>query len=563
MNRVCWSFFLLMTFLIPLGAQAPQTIFTNGRFYTVNPKQPWAEAVAVRDGRITAVGKAAEVMAAKGEKTRVVDLGGQFVMPGFVEGHAHLRGLGESQLNLKLNEARNWDEIVAMVAKAAAEAPAGQWIIGRGWHQEKWDKQPAQTERGFPTHDLLSKAAPNHPVWLDHASGHAGIANAKAMELAGVTDKTADPEGGEILHDGAGKVTGVFNETAAGLIVAAYQKHLDALTPEARAKRLRRALRLAMMECLSKGITSFQDAGVDWETLDQLRSFADESKLGLRLWLMALGSPADLRKRLPAYKDLRQAGGGFLTLGGIKAYSDGALGSRGAWLLKPYSDDPTTSGHNVTDLDVLAEIADVALEHKLQLCVHAIGDRGNREVLDLFARKLKGRDLRWRIEHAQHLNPQDIPRFAELKIIASMQGVHCTSDAPFVVKRLGEQRAREGAYVWRSLWQSGAVVSNGTDAPVEDVSPLASLQSTVTRLTRAGETFFPEQVLRREQAIQSYTLNAAFAAFEDQDKGSLEVGKFADMVVLDQDLTKVPGEKIGATRVLKTIVAGMTRYRAP
>lgn len=563
MNRVRLSFLFVWAVAMPLWAQPPQTIYTNGRFYTVDEKQPWAEAVAVRDGRIAAIGKTAEVLASKGDTTRVVDLGGRFVMPGFVEGHAHLRNLGEAQLNLKLGAARNWDDVVAMVAKAAEETPAGQWIIGRGWHQEKWDKTPADRVRGFPTHALLSKVAPNHPVWLTHASGHAAIANQKAMTLAGVTDQSANPEGGEILRDKQGRVTGIFNETAEALIGAAYAKSQAALSADARRQQLRKALRLAMMECLSKGITSFQDAGVDWETLDQVKTFAEEGKLGLRLWMMAFGDAASLRQRLPEYRNLRQAGNGFLTLGGIKAYSDGALGSRGAWLLKPYSDDPNTSGHNVTDLDDLAAMADVALDFELQLCVHAIGDRGNREVLNLFERKLKGRDLRWRIEHAQHLNPQDIPRFAQLKVIASMQGVHCTSDAPFVVKRLGEQRAKEGAYVWRSLWESGAVVSNGTDAPVEDVSPLASLQSTVTRVTRNGSAFFPDQALTRAQAIRSYTLNAAYAAYEEPFKGSLAVGKFADMVVLDADLTRVAADKIGQTRVLQTIVAGEVRYRAP
>ncbi|WP_237384468.1 amidohydrolase [Sulfidibacter corallicola] len=538
-------------------------VLRNGRIYTVDKSQPWVEALAVKDGIIVARGSEADLKKWIGDGTRTLDLEGGFAMPGFIEGHAHLLGMGEARLNLWLADTRSWDEIVARVKDAAAKAAPGDWITGRGWHQEKWDAQPAKIVKGFPTHEALSKVAPNNPVVLEHASGHALIANAKAMEVANIGSDVKDPQGGEVFRDAKGNLTGIFNEAAESLIYRALERHRSTLSEGARNSRTRKALRLAMQECLAKGVTSFQDAGSSFEMIEAYKALAGEQKLGIRLWVMVNAGIDDLRENLHRYRKLKRYGNGYLTLGGIKAYADGALGSRGAWLLKPYADMPGQLGQNVTTVAELEQLAEIALAHELQLCVHAIGDRANREVLDVYKRALEGRDKRWRIEHAQHLHPDDIPRFAELKIIASMQGVHCTSDAPFVEKRLGHDRASQGAYAWQALWRAGVVVSNGTDAPVEDVSPLASLFSTVTRQLADGSVFFPKHKLDMDQAIRSYTINPAYAAFEEDIKGSLEVGKLADIVVLSKNLMDVDPVRIRDAEVVYTIVNGDIRYRKP
>ncbi len=532
-------------------------VLVNGKIVTLEASEPEVQALAARGGIIVALGDDGEVRRHVGPDTAVLDLAGALAIPGFIEGHGHFLSLGRARMQLDLTRARTWDEIVAMVAEAASAAQPGEWILGRGWHQEKWDRAPEPSVQGMPTHAALSAASPANPVLLTHASGHAAFANTRALELAGVTAATPDPAGGEIVRDAAGSPTGALRETAQGLVARALEQEWNEATA-------RRQVALATEDCLAKGITSFQDAGSSFREIDFLRTLAERGELDLRLWVMVREGNEALAERLAGYKILG-AGGDYLTVRAIKRSIDGALGSHGAWLLAPYEDLPASTGLNTYPVADLAETARLALEHGFQLCVHAIGDRGNRETLDVFAGVFAGRpdarELRWRIEHAQHLHPEDIPRFAELGVIASMQAVHCTSDAPWVPQRIGDQRAEEGAYVWRKLIDSGAVVSNGTDAPVEDVSPIASYYSTVSRRLADGSVFYPDQRMTRMEALESYTKNAAYAAFEEDIKGTLAVGKLADVTVLSRDILTIPEDEIPGTQVRYTIVGGEVRYR--
>jgi predicted amidohydrolase YtcJ len=546
------------------GKPAPaDLVLRNGVIVTMDPARPRAEALATRSETVVTVGSWAEVQPYVGPRTEVIDLRGLLAVPGFIEGHGHFTGIGRARLGLDLTGAASWDEIVAMVGDAARRAAPGEWILGRGWHQEKWSEKPTPSVEGFPTHQSLSGVSPRNPVLLVHASGHAAFANAKALELAGIGRDTPDPEGGQILRDSRGEPTGLVRETA--------QRPLDRALAADRARRTaaeveaedRKVVELATNECLSKGITTFEDAGSPLATIDLFKRLAEERRLRIRLWVMVRDSPEALRDRLARYR-LIDGGGRRLTVRAIKHAIDGALGSRGAWLLEPYSDLPTSTGLNTTPIAVIEESARLALQHGFQLCVHAIGDRANRETLDLYERAFRsrggGQDLRWRIEHAQHLHPDDIPRFARLGVIAAMQGVHCTSDGPWVPSRLGEKRAREGAYVWRKLLQTGVVIANGTDAPVEDVSPIASFYASVTRRLADGSLFYPEERMTREEALRSYTLDAAYAAFEETSKGSLAPGKLADVTVLSRDIMSVPEEQIPGTDVVYTILGGKVAY---
>ena len=547
--------------LISQTTPAADLVILNGKIVTLETPVE-VQALAARGGRIVALGSSAEIKRYAGPATEVIDVSGQLVIPGFIEGHGHFTGVGQAQLQLNLMKAASWDEIVAMVADAAKKAKPGQWIYGRGWHQEKWTSVPSPNVEGFPTHDSLSRVSPDNPVLLTHASGHASFANAKAMQLSDVDGSTANPPGGDFLKDAAGRPTGMFRETASRLIRAGTGEPDP--TPAEAAARARRVLELASAEVVSKGVTSFQDAGSSLADVDLMKAMIDEGRIANRLWVMLRVSNQALAANLAKYKTI-DYGGGFLTVRAIKKAIDGALGSRGAWLLEPYADKPGDTGRNTTPVAEIAETARLALEHGYQLCVHAIGDRANRETLDIFEQAFKGRDgkaLRWRVEHAQHLNPGDIPRFGRLGVIASMQGVHCTSDAPYVLARLGPKRAEEGAYVWQKLMQSGAIVSNGTDAPVEDVSPIASYYATVSRRLADGSIFYPNQRMSRLEALKSYTINAAYAAFEEESKGTLKVGKYADVVVLSKDILTVPENEIPTTEVRYTLVGGKIRYRA-
>jgi predicted amidohydrolase YtcJ len=548
-----------------LAAEKADLVLLGGKIVTVDPKKPEAEALAARAGRIVAVGSDAEITAHIGDGTKVIRLNGKFAIPGFIEGHGHFTSLGQSKMMLDLRAAKSWKDIVSQVDSAAKAAKPGDWIIGRGWHQEKWDRPPEPNVDGYPLHESLSKVSPKNPVLLEHASGHMCFANGEAMRLANVTETTQAPAGGEIPRGPDGKPIGVFRETAQGLISRAHAAAERNRSANDRRADLLKAIDLATEECLRKGVTSFQDAGSPFETLDVFRRLADEGKLRLRLWVMVRDDNARLEKRLAEYRTI-DAGDNHLTIRAIKRAIDGALGPHGAWLLEPYYDMPGSAGLNTSSVESIRETARLALLSNYQLCVHAIGDRANRETLNIFEDAFNtdpgNKDRRWRVEHAQHLNPADIPRFAKLGVIASMQGIHCTSDAVFVLRRLGPRRAEEGAYVWRSLLDSGAVISNGTDTPVEDVSPLDCFYATVTRKLTSGAIFFPKQKLTREEALRSYTRECAYAAFEEDIKGTLSVGKLADITVLSRNILTCPDDDIRTTKVVYTIVGGKVLYKA-
>ena len=562
---VCCLFIVLSP--VSLLAQSPiaDLVLVSGKIATMDPARPVATAIAVKGDRILAVGSDQTVLRYADAETRKIDLQGQFLMPGFIEGHAHFLGLGQSMMMLNLSQAETWEEIVDQVAEAAKVTPAGEWIVGRGWHQSKWKKPPASNVGGYPTDERLSELTPNHPVLLTHASGHMSFANGYAMRLAGIDEKTENPGGGEILRDESGRAVGVFRETAQGLISRIRARDESKRNPAERLAQSMQAVELASQECLQNGITSFQDAGSSFAVVDLLKRAANRRKLGVRLYVMIRDTNAALEANLPKSKMIGY-GDDFLTVRSVKRSIDGALGPHGAWLLAPYDDLPSSAGLNTASVASVTKTAELAIENGYQVCVHAIGDRANREVLDiyqkLFQKYPSNIPRRWRIEHAQHLHPDDIPRFGELGVIASMQGVHCTSDAVFVPKRLGMRRSAQGAYVWQSLLKSGAVVTNGTDAPVEDVNPLASFYASVTRQLGDGVTFFPEQKMTRLQALGSYTIDSAYAAFEETEKGSLVPGKLADFVVLSNDLTTCSDEAILDTQVLYTVVGGKIAYRA-
>ncbi|MCB0657787.1 MAG: amidohydrolase [Saprospiraceae bacterium] len=550
----------------PVSPKASKVLL-NGVVATVDSSNSMVEAIAIKDDRILALGSTVEIQKYIGPETEVLDVEGAFVMPGFIESHGHFSGLGSSLINLNFMHTKSWDEIVAMVDSAVQQAQPGEWIIGRGWHQEKWTEPLDRSVLGYPYHDRLSAISPDNPVLLSHASGHSVFANKKAMDLAGINHETPDPFGGEIVRDASGEAIGVFEETAMSLIRSQYQDYLKGVSTEEKYSTWLKGIRLAEKDCLSKGITSFEDAGTSVRELQDYIRLAEKQELNLRLWVMMRDEMSRMQAVADQYPKINVGNRHFLTIRAVKAYIDGALGSFGAWLLEPYADKAGFVGQNTTKMEELEQNANLCINHNLQLCIHAIGDRANHQVIDLYEKTFQAHpdqhDLRWRIEHAQHIDTADIPRFHQLGIIASMQGIHCTSDAPFVEKRLGTFRAKYESYPWRSLWDQGAIIANGTDAPVEDADPIQCYYATVTR-KRAdnGFTFFPEQCLTRQEALQTYTINGAYAAFEEDLKGSLVPGKLADIVVLDTNLLTCPEEAILTTKVLYTLVGGEVKYSA-
>ena len=541
-----------------ISAQVADQILLNAKVYTVNPKQPWAEAVAVQGDKILFVGTEVEVKKFANAKTEIIDCKGQFLMPGLIEGHGHIHGMGESLINLNLMKAKNWEEIISLVAAAAKKAKPGDWIIGRGWHQEKWDHAPTKNHMGYPYHEELDRVSKNNPVLLTHASGHSSYINQQAMQLAGINDNRISPAGGDVVKDKEGKFVGVLEEKAQSIVFKSYNNWLSKRPIDELKSTWTESIRLAENECLRNGITSFQDAGSSFVQVAWMKELAEKKKLQVRHWLMVREGIQNLKKNEQVFPIIN-AGEGRLTVNAIKVSLDGALGSYGAWLLDSYSDRKDFFGQNTFSIDELIEIAAFSWEHNLQLCVHAIGDRANRELVDIYSKQIiqnKLKDHRWRIEHAQHVNPAEISRFKQWSIIASMQGIHCTSDAPYVIKRLGEQRAETGAYMWRSFMDAGVLVNNGTDVPVEDIDPFANFYASVTRKTKDGTAFYPAQKMTREEALYSYTLANAYASFSEKEKGSIENGKWADLVLLDNDLIHCDEEKIKSTSVNLVMVGG-------
>lgn len=539
-------------------------LITGGQIYTVNEAQPGVEAVVVNADTIVFAGSEEEARKWVGAETKIIDLKGSTMIPGFIEGHGHFFGIGMNELNLDLSNAANFDELVEKVKQAVSNAKPGQWIIGRGWHQDKWDKKPVDMVKGYPSHTELSKVSPDNPVYLSHASGHMSLVNAKAMEIAGVNQlsrerlNTFSGEGGEIIRDVHGNPTGLFNENAEEVITR--------FIPATDSVRLTKAFELATQVCQRNGITSFHDAGVGHEIIDFYQKQSRKGKLGVRLYVMITGWDRDLVhewfKKGPTVDPDH-----WLTIRSVKLNCDGALGSRGAWLLEPYTDRPDFAGLATLSMDTVLSTSRGAIKNGFQVCSHAIGDRANREILDRYEQAMKEnptvKDSRFRIEHAQHIHPADIPRFAALGVIPAMQAIHMSSDRPWAIDRLGEKRIKEGAYMWQTLLASGAKIVNGTDAPVEPVNPIPSFYASVTRMTLKGEPeggYEPKEKMTRKQALRSYTLDAAYGAFEEKIKGSIEVGKLADFTILSKDIMTVPEKEILSSEVVATILGGKVVY---
>ncbi|GJQ61971.1 MAG: amidohydrolase [Melioribacteraceae bacterium] len=538
-------------------------LITNCNLATLSDTLITGNTIAVRGDTIWKIGFIEQLIKHKSDSTIVIDAKKNFVMPGLIDSHMHLLSLGASRVNLDLSGAKNWDEVILMVVNAAREAGIGKWVVGRGWHQDKWNPKPVDNVNGYPVHDVLSEAVPANPVILTHASGHAAFANKKAMDLAGIDDSTANPEGGVIVRNADGKATGVFEETAEELIWKPYLDKQAKLSTKQKNDNIRRNLTLALDELKKYGITSIHDAGSTFEEVEIYKKEAEEGSLTTRLNIMLYETNKILKEKIGTIKD-SSYNTEFLRVRSVKKYIDGALGSRGALLFEPYNDLPEHTGLQVTPNTELRETAKLCLKHGFQICTHAIGTKGNSEMLDIYSSVLKKStapdSLRWRIEHAQHVLPQDIKRFAKYGIIAAMQGKHCTSDAVFVAERLGEERARETSYAWRSMIDGGVIVCNGTDAPVESVNPFESIYSSITRKTESGFEFFPEQKMTREEALKSYTINGAYASFEEDIKGTLELGKLADIIIIDTDLINAPEDDIKNAKVLFTIVGGKIVY---
>ena len=556
---------VLFIFFIFIGCESNKAdlIIENGIIYTMDDFNPIAESVAVQSGKIIGVGSNYYIQSFIGNNTKVLDLKGATMVPGLIEGHGHFMGLGYAKMRLDLSTVSSYDELVDMVSGAVAEAKPGEWILGRGWHQSKWEPVPVPLVKGFQTHDKLSAISPNNPVWLTHASGHAAFGNAKAMELAGVTSETEFGFGGEIIKDLRGNPTGVFNERAQGL-VSQYVETEDEDNSS------QRALELAVQACLENGITSFQDAGSGSNSINAYREGLSSNSLRVRLYVMLTSRDPDLLKEW--YKKGPEIGTGndYLTIRSIKLNTDGALGSRGAWLLDSYTDRPGHFGMATQSMDYVYEVSRDGLANGFQVNSHAIGDRANREVLDQYEKVFNenpklAENHRWRIEHAQHIDPADIPRFGLMGVIPAIQGIHMASDRPWAIDRLGRQRIIESAYVWRDLIDSGAILINGTDVPVEPIDPIASIYASTARKTLKGKPkggYEPNQKMTRLEALKSYTINAAYGAFEEDIKGSIEIGKYADFTVLSQNIITVPEDQILNTKVRYTIINGQIEYKA-
>ena len=528
-------------------------IVTNARIYTVDEARPSAQALAVKDGKFLFAGSECEAMALRGPSTKVIDAGGHAIIPGMVDAHAHLLGLGEALQQVDLTGTRSYDEVVARVAAAAKGAPAGKWILGRGWDQNDW------ADTRFPTHDALSRAVPDNPVYLTRVDGHAGLANAAAMRAAGVTAKTADPRGGRLERDAAGAPSGVFVDNAQGLV--------ERVIPPPTRDDKRKALEAAITDAHRYGLVGIHDAGESRSTIDLMEEMAKAGDLPFRLYVMI----SDDSAALAHYMSIGPRSGLYdnhLWVRAIKLYADGALGSRGAALLEPYSDDPKNNGLLVSAPAHIEDVAERALASGFQVATHAIGDRGNRVVLDAYEKALKAHptaDHRFRVEHAQILNHDDIPRFAQLGVIPSMQAVHQTSDMYWAGSRLGIGRLL-GAYAWRSLLNTGVVVPNGSDFPVESDNPLFSFHSAVSREDADNWPtggWMPEQRMTRAEALESMTIWPAYAGFQEQIMGSITPGKLADFVILDRDIMTVPEQDILGTSVLATYIGGKAVYERP
>ncbi len=547
---------LLVAVIISLslaGATQAQTLVVyNADVYTMNDVQRRAEAFVSVDGRIVFVGSSEDAlrMYPGGD---MLDAEGKTIIPGLIDAHAHLMGLGTAMLQVDLMGSRSIDEIVERLKSFEEELPAGVWLTGRGWDQNDWPS------KDFPTRADLDEAFPDRPVWLRRVDGHAAWANTAALEAANfdAIRSADDPEGGRILRDEAGEPTGVFIDAAMGLV--------DRHQPETTSEQYEAGLRLALAETARLGLTGVHEAGVSLEVVDLYQRAIDEGWFTLRLYGMVGG-------RGRTFDHFCENGmidnyGDRLTVRSVKYFIDGALGSRGAALLEDYSDDPGNQGLLMLDVGAYRENVRKAFECGFQVNTHAIGDRGNREVLDAYEiaqQEVPNHSTRHRVEHAQVVAVEDIPRFAELGIIASMQPTHATSDMGWAEDRVGADRI-QGAYVWSGFLKIGVPVAFGSDFPVERVDPLLGFYAAVTRQDVEGQPvggWYPEERVTREEALRGFTLDAAYAAFQEDELGSIEPGKWADFVVLSDNIMTIPAPQILDTRVMATYIGGQAVYRA-
>lgn len=550
----------------PAPSQIADMVLTDGNVLTVEQDMPRAEAIAIVGDKIAAVGSSAEIAEWIGENTEVIDLSGRTAIPGFIEGHGHYTSYGDSFYRLELRYETSWQAIVDKVERAVEGAEPGEWIVGRGWHQDKWAIKEDILVDGVPVHDKLSAVSPDNPVLLIHTSGHGAFANQAAMDAAGIDGSTIPPEGGEIVHKADGTPTGMMREAAQDAIRAAFAEFEALRTPEQAEAELRRAIITAGEESLKYGITSFQDLGTTFEEVDLLKRMADEGTIPVRLW-MAFDLPYEqlaIPGKLERYR-LIGYGNNFLTVRGIgEKVLDGALGTHGGWLLEPYSDMPDSYGLNVVPVDDIRKSAELALTHGYQMAIQGIGDRATRELLNIYGPIKEANpdaDLRWRIEHPQVIHPDDIPRFADYDVIPAVQGIFACSDGPWVQDRLGKERTIERSYLAKTLYNAGLTPTNGTDPPVDEIDPIASFKCSVTRELSNGTIFQSGEVYSRDVALYSYTMGNAIAAFEEDIKGSIKVGKLADIAILSQDLLSVPDDKLMDTEVQMTILGGKVVYK--
>lgn len=555
-NSFCLGILRVLSLLLLVSSTSPQSLHPdllifNAHVITMNPGQPAAQAIAIQQDRIVWVGSNDEGKKLFGDKVRAMDLHGATILPGVIDSHTHLLELGNSLLRLNLKDVATEQEAMEQIRKRVASAAPGEWILGWGWDEGKW-------AAAYPNNHTLSRVSPNNPVFLTGLHGFASWANQKALKLAGIGKDTKDPENGKILHDEkTGEPTGILLNQAQALV----ERHI----PPRSFEQTKRAIEVAAQECMRNGLTSVHEARVTRTTLRAFSELKQENRLPLRIYVMLDGADRQLVKewldRGPEIDPHHE-----LTIRAFKLFADGALGSRGAALLEPYSDSPGSKGVMTTSEDKIHALAKSSLQRGFQVCTHAIGDAANRITLDSYELALRevpeARDPRLRIEHAQVLAPQDIPRFAKLGVIPSMQPTHCTSDMAWAEKRLGPERIR-GAYAWRSVLETGVHLPLSSDFPGETLNPFYGMYAATTRQDPSGnppQGWYPEQRLTLNEALRGYTVEGAYAEFEENAKGSIEPGKLADLTVISDDITKLAGKQLLSLRVLKTFIGGKVVY---
>lgn len=540
----------IVVYFIIMKEKSADILLLNGKIHTlINDKFEY-DAIAISNGLIIDIGNSAELKEKYSPK-QIIDLKGANVYPGFIDSHAHMYGLGMLLSNLNLVGLTNTDTILKLVADEVKTKKPGEWIFGRGWDHTLWP------EKEFPTKNILDSVTPDNPVILSRIDGHAIWVNQRTLDLAKIDYTTLDPEGGKIIRDRSGQPTGVLIDNAIKLV--------EDIIPPATDAELENYISLAMKECVKYGLTEVHDMGLNQRLIKIYKKLQDENKMLVRVY-GAIDSPSkDWEDLIQSKWSLNGISNDMLTVRAVKMYADGALGSRGAALIESYSDDPGNRGLTLLNDLEMEKITLQAIDNNFQVCIHAIGDRANHIVLNLFEKviKLKGKsDYRFRIEHAQVLAQDDIPRFSKLSVIPSMQPVHCVSDMDWAEERLGPQRVK-GAYAWRSLLNTGSIIASGSDFPNDIIDPVVGFYAAITRSDPSRKeikSWYPEQCMNREEALKSYTVWAAYSAFKEKKKGTIEINKYADLTILSSDLLKIPLEEILSTEVLYTIVDGKIVY---